>query len=265
MKSNKIENVEQYSGNLGNIAESIIKNNEIPKNTILLNKDIMPSKGKFYPNDIYIKKLTSTELKNLSTVTETNVNNVFNTVLSKNVIGVDVNDIMLNDKIWFIFYLRSVTYNDLKYKIKYHCDECGTNDTYDTSFNDIKVNYISDDIENTIEMDDNTKLEVGYTTIGDETQCLQISKNNDMLVEAVDEDMLLFATKLKKINGEKISLMKAYDYIINMDGMTFAKFAHFVDRVEFGIKPYLEIDCKCGAKVHTNLVYSADFFIPKIV
>ena len=74
---------------------------------ILLDKAMLPSNGVFYPNDIYVTPFTGMDLKDLTNI-EGSVNQVLYKILSKRVQGVEIADILTNDKLWFIYYIRNI-------------------------------------------------------------------------------------------------------------------------------------------------------------
>ena len=119
MKSTKIENAEQLVQNGGDMAAiaAAVARQQQDKNYILLNKELLPSKGKFYPDDIKVKKLSPIDLKNLSTMTANTIDGIMNSTIAHCVSGINVNDILIGDKFWFIFYLRQLTYNDMPFNI----------------------------------------------------------------------------------------------------------------------------------------------------
>lgn len=125
MQSKKIEDVPitNQGGDLGEIANAVMQTHSLNNNKVL-NKSLLPSKGLYYPENITYKKLTTIDIKNLSTMTSENMNGVMNGILSRCIDGVNVNDILLGDKMWFIFFLRCETYNDIPTPIKYKCPEC---------------------------------------------------------------------------------------------------------------------------------------------
>ena len=80
MKSEKLDLNNINAGNLGSLMETL--RNEPPKGSVLLDKYQLPSRGKYYPNDIYLKKLNTLNIKNLATLNEQNVNNIINGVIT---------------------------------------------------------------------------------------------------------------------------------------------------------------------------------------
>ena len=74
---------------------------------ILINKDLLPSRGRYYKGELYARKLSAIEMKNLSKVRVETVNPVFNQIISSAISGIDLGDVMINDKLWLIYFLRS--------------------------------------------------------------------------------------------------------------------------------------------------------------
>ena len=117
MKSEKIDiSNDPKNGSVKDILAGIV--NQPPKNAILLDKSLLPSKGMFYPDKIYVKKLSTINIKKLATITEQNSNFVINNILKTSIWdgnGFDYTKILVADKIWLIFFLRSYTYNDIPF------------------------------------------------------------------------------------------------------------------------------------------------------
>ena len=147
MQSRKIEdeNILNQGGSLADISRAIIQQQKSTDQP--LNKSLLPSQGLFYHNDISVKKLTTIDIKNLSTVTTDTVDGIMNGILARNVKGVQVNDILVGDKIWLIFYLRSITYDDFPFDIKYQCPECGNMNVFKMQFKDLTVNTLPTDFK----------------------------------------------------------------------------------------------------------------------
>ena len=110
------------------------------------------------------------------------------------------------------------------------------------------------------------KIEIGFPTIGNEVQCNQILREPEKytITGEIDEELLNIACYIKSIDGKKVSLMKAYDYITELDAKSFTNFGNYMTDINFGIKPYFELDCDCTEKVIVPLSLSPDYFMPKI-
>ena len=153
MKSEKIEEngMVNAGGSMADIAMAVASQQK--KNYTVLNKDMLPSKGKYYQGDIQLKKLSTIDIKNLSTLTPDTIDGIINGIVSRCVLGINVNDILVGDKYWLIFYLRNLTYNDYPYSVKYKCESCGKSGLKKTTMKDSIVNYIKDDFSPEYTMD----------------------------------------------------------------------------------------------------------------
>ncbi|MBO7691804.1 MAG: hypothetical protein J6T10_04120 [Methanobrevibacter sp.] len=265
MQSRKIESndIINQGGNLAEITQAVLQ--QTTKNVIPLNKSLLPSRGVFYKGDINLKKLSTLDIKNLSMVTSDTIDGVMNSIIAKNVTGVNINDILVGDKIWLIFYLRSITYNDYPYQIKYQCDNCNNIDTFQMRFDNLNVSYLPEDFNYEYTMNNGDTIVIGFPTIGNEIECNAILREPDKYsITPIDESLLNISSYIKSINGEIKSAMSAYRYIENLDALSFTNFANYMTDVNFGVKPYIEIDCSCGNKVAVPLTFSPDYFMPKI-
>lgn len=265
MQAKKIEDeVINQGGDLGQITQSLMAN--VQNNYLVLNKSMLPSKGLFYHQDIKYKKLSTIDIKNLSTVTSETIDGVMNSVLARNIIGVNINDIFVGDKIWLIFYLRNVTYNDYPYNIRYKCSSCGYFKNFEMRFNDLVVDYLKEDFNYTYKMNNGDTVEISFPTIGIEVQCNQILQEPEKytMTGIIDDELMNIACYIKSINGKNMSLMKAYNYIENLDALSFTNFSNYMSEVNFGVKPYLNITCECGNTETVPLTFAQDYFMPKI-
>ena len=264
MQSRKIDETEIQGGDMAQIARAVAAQQQ--KNITALNKDLLPSKGKYYQSDLYVKKLSTIDIKNLSTLTVDTIDGVMNSIIAHCVQGINVNDILVGDKYWLVFYLRNLTYNDYPFYVKYQCKECGKVGMFKTQMNDIIVNYIKDDFNPTYTMNNGDTIEIGFPTIGNEVQKNQIMREPEKYTVdgVIDEQILNIACYIKAINGSKISIMRAYNYICELDALSFTNFGNYMADIDFGVKPYFEIPCDCSNKILAPISLSAEYFMPKI-
>ena len=106
----------------------------------------MPSRGRYYTEDIYVKKFSTLNIKNLSTINEKNANYIINSTISSCVLNIDTNKILVGDKLWFIFYLRALTYDDLPFQIKHKCEHCENTVNLEFTLKNLKVDYLDKDV-----------------------------------------------------------------------------------------------------------------------
>lgn len=270
MQSKKIDGEEinniinNSNGDLGAVAAALM-NQQKNNNQIEINKSLLPSRGIFYPNQIFVKKLTTVDIKNLSLVNPINFDATINGILAKNVFGIDVNDILSGDKMWFIFYLRKITFEDLPYEIKYNCESCGNAEVYNMYFKDLIITQLDEKFDYNYLMKNNDNIVVGFPRISDEIQENIMIKDPEAYGKSTfDADLLNIALFIKEINGKKVSILNAYNYIYSLDGMSFTAFSNYMGNIYFGVKPYIKIKCKCGSEIISPLVFNAEYFMPNI-
>lgn len=262
MKSEKIDvNNSPKSDNLKDIIAEF--ENQPPKNSILLDKSLLPSKGKLYPEQIYVKKLSSLNIKKLATITEQNSTFIINSTIKSCLWGIDTDKILVADKLWLIFYLRAYTFNDLPYKLRGKCEGCGTISSFDFVLKDLNITYYENELPEYFEINGD-KISVRFPTISTEAAVEKL-KNDPQLVIDIDPGFLDFSSYIYKINGKEVSLMTAYEYVCELDGMSFSKFTNLVGDYMFISNPVAVFECPhCGGTVELPVPLSPSFFLPKI-
>jgi len=248
--------------------KSVIVEANTNSNQIMINKDSLPSKGSYYPNDIFARKLNAKEIKQLSTVDQQNVNAVFNKIIGDCLTGVEMRDILINDKIWFIYYLRSITFNDMAMNVRCHCDLCGTDSNQDYVLNKLLVTHPAKDLPEAIKLPNKDTITPGFPTIGTEIQINRL-KNDPNVIETVDEEIMTICAHINEINGKKVSLWDAYCYFsvdgCKGSGYDFAYFCQSMKDYVFGAKSFFKTDCSCGEEIYGEISLTPDFFVPKII
>lgn len=265
MQSKKIddEQIKNSGGDLAELTKAILQ--QQIKNEKPLNKSLLPSKGLLYKNDLFVRKLSTIDIKNLSTVTADTVDGVMNGILARNVKGININDILVGDKIWLIFYLRNITYNDYPFAMKYICPECNTTALFNMTFNDLVITYLPEDFNYDYVMSNGDVVTIGFPTIGNEIETNLILREPEKYsMTPIDEELINIGNYIKTINGVPQSIMQSYRYIENLDATSFSNFANYMADVNFGVKPYVNIKCSCGNVVQAPLSFSSDYFMPKI-
>lgn len=234
-----------------------------PKGSVLLDKSMLPSRGKFYSENIYVKKLTALNIKKLATITEKNSDYTINNMIMSCLWGIDYNKILAGDKLWLLFYLRSITYNDLPFKIKETCPYCGMITSYDYVLKNLDISYYDNELPEFFDVDGD-KVEVRFPTISTESAVEKIKNDPNVLME-IDPELLRFSSYIYKVNGEKYSLMRAYEYMTEMSAMAFSKFSNELSEHMFIAKPFGKFICPgCGEEVEFQIPLVPTFFMPKI-
>ena len=234
-------------------------------NKILINKDLLPSKGKYYKTDLYSRKLSAIEMKELSKVTRESVDRVFNSTIASAIDGIELADVQRNDKLWLIYYLRSITYNDIPMKVQGECKSCGKKDWYDYRLMNLDVVYAEKELEKELVLPNGDTLELRFPTIGDEIEIAR-TKNNPAYIENIDADVMTVASHISSINGESVSIYEAYTYFARGKGsaLDYAKLVSHLKKFAFGARPYAKFSCSCGEYAEAEVPLTSDFFLPEI-
>lgn len=247
-------------------AQDSISNQSVQttKKGILLDKSLLPSNGVFYQNDIYITPFTGMDLKDLTNI-DGSVNQILYKILSKRVQGINTVDILTNDKLWFIYYIRNITYKNRPIQIKCTCPECNSQSVYDFTFEKLNVEHYDNHLPSKqLKMPNEDMIEFTFPTIGTENAILRI-KNNPQIIEAIDDQFMLLASYIDTVNGKKMSIWDAYNYIKEVDAMTFCFIINTLDKYSFACDRTANFVCpECGAKLNPIVEMDQEFFIPKI-
>lgn len=237
--------------------------NKIPSNALLLDKSLLPSRGKYYPMDLYVTKMNTKNIKNLSTLTEQNANYIFNTVLTSCVHNIDINKILLGDKLWLIYYLRAFTFDDRGFMLKHKCNHCESNVSLEYHLKNLMVDYLDNPVPEAITLENGDVITTKFPDIASEIQTSRI-KNSDDIIENIESDLLDFSVNIATINGKKVNLMQAYEYVCNMDGSCFSDLIQQMSKFTFTVKPFAEFQCpECGETVIEKVPFTPQFFLPK--
>lgn len=231
----------------------------------LIDKNLLPSRGQYYKNDLYARKLSAIECKDLSKVRKENVNAVFNKVIGSAISGVDLADILVNDKLWLIFYLRAVTYDDPPISVVGVCKSCENTKIYQYTLKNLDVTYADKVLPESFDLPNGDKITLRFPTIDTEIEVSK-TKADPNMIENIDEDVMTIASHIKTINGETVGVYEAYEYFVRGNGSAkdFSRLTSILREYSFGAKPLAKFKCECGEDVLAEVLLTADFFLPKL-
>ena len=240
------------------LVEEETKKTEIPAGYERI--ESLPSGGKFYPKGtkIYSRPLKVIELKKLAGMDGDNFNDVIRSVLKDSVIGIDVDEIILVDKLFIILWQRANTFGKEKFDVNFICPECGKESTYGFDLSCVSIKGVPDDCG----------LDVEYK-IGEDTITLDMIRIGDeskmeRLAEGVDRDIYTMALRIGTLNGKEVDEVTAYNYITDMNPENFMQLVEIMNTADVELKPNLTVDCKkCGGRVEIPLSFRGNFFLPK--
>jgi hypothetical protein len=228
----------------------------------------LPSGGIFYQGrKIMARPLNVLEVKMLASINETNVNHVINQVLDRVIRGVAVDELLVADKLYIVFWLRANTYKDDGYKVEFDCLRCGATSDYEFGLNMLNIEYIKEKYLALNEMStpSGIKFKARYLNVKDENKVsdfLESYKGS----EEFDEDVLSLANMIEEINGEKMSLLQKYSFFLSekCTPSDYAYIESFVRHVDFGVDPIMQVKCtKCGGTSPVAISFRSDFFVPQ--
>ena len=268
MKSEKPIAAPNVGGSLTDVTAAVLDQQninlkkEIPDNAVMVNSEILPSKGVAYKKPIYVTPLTTQDLKNLNTMTEENATARINGVLFSCIHGISYKDILEGDKLWLLFYIRSVTYDDFPIFIKYKCKECGRQGVHKVTMKNLNVRHLKDDYVPTLELPKcGDKLTLRLPSIRNEDRANSL-KNNEQFNQSLDPELLDLCIYIEALNDEEVKTFDAYQYLLKMNAYDFSVYSNYLLDYNFGIVPSVEIPCACGTTVVEGIGFTSDFFMP---
>jgi|TARA_R110001592_G_scaffold65278_3_gene200456 hypothetical protein len=231
--------------------------------------DELPSKFKLYPTGtkIFARPLKVLEVKMLSSLTNDNFHHVITEVLKKSVRGIEIDKLLVSDKLFIIFWLRANTYKNSGYTVDFDCNMCDTHSTYEFEIDNLDIIDIKDDYNpnDTLKLPQcGDELTTRQLTIAEENNVKNFQTRNRRSLTEFDEDILTIANLIKTINGKEESLMYKYDYIVSMNPIDFGKIESYLNHFDMGISPIMNVTCKnCGGIADVAVSFRPEFFVPK--
>jgi len=230
----------------------------------------IPSKYKLYPvgTSILGRQLKVPEVKKLALINENNFNFVINEILKVATKGINIDDLLLGDKIYIIMWLRCNTYREPGYDLSFQCSQCDKDSTYEFTLDKLNIKYIRDDfsydkLNTTLKNGDNITFK--FLTVKDEQIALKFKQtyaNSNMKVN--DEDILNIANSIITINGKEDSLLNKYGYVNNLKSTEYAYINSYIKQFDIGVRYGVDATCKlCGGVTPVGITFQGDFFIPE--
>lgn len=230
----------------------------------------LPSGGSFYPEGTKIvgRPLKVLEVKQLSSINEENADNIINSVLRKAIKGISVDEILIADKLYIMFWLRSNTYRESGYIMKYNCNTCKQDAQYEFLLENLSIKTVHKDFSmeklSFILSKSGDKLTFGFPTIREEKIADEF-KANASYINNIDSDIVGLCVLIKSINGESKNMLEKYTYIINLHPMDYAYMISYINKWSFGINPLVNVTCEhCGGGSVMGVSFHGDFWIPDI-
>lgn len=226
----------------------------------------LPSNYRLYApgTQIYARPFKTLDVKLLSSLNQINYNEIINQVLSRTVSGINVEDLLIADKLYLIFWIRANTYKDSGYKVEYSCGNCESNNVSEIMLSDFNIKYINENYTESYEL---TLKESGHVLtfhqprVREELITEIHIKNNPRM--NYNQDILNTASTISTINSERQSLSSIYDFLIGLEAPDYAYIESYIKHCDFGLDPIVKTQCAhCKEDNRVAVTFREDFFIP---
>lgn len=231
--------------------------------------DNLPSKCLFYEPGTQIvgRALKTLEVKQLTTIDESNADYIINSIIDKAVKGIKVDDLLVADKLYILFWLRANTYRESGLSVSFNCPSCRAISTYDFTLDCLDIKSCEDDIDYDSELilpASQQTVKFRFKRIKDENKIASFLAKNKNLHTKYDLDILNIAGVISHINGEESnSLFNNYEFLVNLEPVDYAYILSGLEYIDIGVSDRLSVVCnKCGGHTHTGVSFRPDFFIP---
>lgn len=227
----------------------------------------LPSRYRLYKSGTKItgRPLKVIEVKKLSSLMEGNADYIVNDILRRTIRGINVEDILVADKLFLILWLRANTYRDSGYVVDFTCSKCDQDSQYHFDLNNLDVQELSDEYipDNEITLKSGNRVNIRFLTIGDELKRSRFKEMNLKSVGEIDDDLLNISMMLTDLNNPNMSMIEKYYWVMNMEPGDFTYIASYIQKYGMGIKPYVNVKCdNCGGTGPVGISFRSDFFLP---
>jgi hypothetical protein len=264
-----IDDVPETSQTTQEAPQSVSKENPIDSGYHAIEE--LPSAGRFYPEGtiIYGRPLKVIECKQLSSLNENNGDALINSVLRRAIKGIDVEKILVADKLYILLWLRGTTFPSSDYGIDFTCDLCKKSNKYNLSLDHIQTRQIEESFtldKLHFKIPNGDEIDFSFPTIAEEKLADQFKANMGSKIPDLDSDIVSQCVLLRKINGESKTMLEKYNYIATMKPSDYTYMLSYIEHWSFGIKWVIDVSCKeCGGANTISAIFfmSSEFFLPR--
>lgn len=229
----------------------------------------LPSDGLLYPKGTEIcgRPLKVTEIKKLSAIGEGNSEFIIQDILKKTIIGIEIDNIYMADRLFLLLWLRYNSFKDSNFKVDFECTKCESDSTFHFNVNeDIEVQQLSPDYspDKIIELCISKKrIKLKYLTIGEHNKLTNFKEKNKKSLMGFDDELLGLAEMITEVDGDELSLIEKYNFVERLDSQDYVMLTNYIDKYGMGIKPYMNVTCdKCGGKSLMAVTFHRSFMLP---
>ena len=228
----------------------------------------LPSLNKLYPDGTRIlgRPLKVLEVKKLSSLGDGNAEFIINDILRKTIKGINVDNILIADKLFLVMWLRSNSFKDSSYRVDFHCDKCEKDSDFHFDVDsDLEVQHLSNeyDPDKSLRLSTGQTIKIKFLTIEDSNKVERFKEVNKGSFMEIDSEILTIAAMISEIDGEEVSLLRKYEFVIGSSPQDFSYIVSYIEKFGMGLKPYMNVKCtKCGGISQMAITFHQSFFLP---
>ena len=223
-----------------------------------IEKVVLPSNGLLEdtPKEVEIRGMKGIEISTLfSSLTDAAVDKIIRSVVTPTL---NTDTMCDEDKKFILYKTRELTFgNEITQELT--CPNCGNKHKYEVKHSDLETVYLDEDILNEpVELPDGTKITKRVATKEVWDKISRYKEKRDLPKEYAF--ILLFVSKIDKVNGEKLALGELIAYLENLEGRALVKLTEGLD-FNFGLDTTFDVRCKtCDTKFVGGIGINADLF-----
>lgn len=229
----------------------------------------LPSCGRTYLNGIefFGRPLKVLEVKKLSSMTDVNMDYIINDILKRTIKGLDLDSLLMGDKLYLIFWLRANTYKESGFTVPFTCNLCEAEESYDFTLDNLQIKYLTDKYsEDKLIFTANNKDKIKFhlLTVKEEPIKDKFKSQFGQVIKGIDDDILDIAMCIDSINGDDLKLFDIYNYLVDISPSEFSYITSYIRQFDFGTLPVLNVKCNsCGGDSPVAVTFREDFFFPR--
>jgi hypothetical protein len=242
----------------------------------------LPTLGKAHTfgDTINLRPMKTTEEKYFSTMAgKANAHKIISQLIkSCSDIPIDPIDLIIDDRLYILFKLRSITYGNI-YNIDIACSACETKYTYNYNIDSSEIRYLTGDLNFEANLPvSGDKLLLRRITGRDELAVMNYEKqvgktkreikrgpdSNDT-IEGDDSYIYRLALQIYSVNGIEIKGKERLSYVENLYGKDSLMIRQSIDDNSLGLELRFIAECpNCGADNETLMPMTPEFFRPRV-
>lgn len=213
----------------------------------------LPSNGRAYPiSSVRIRPMVFADEKAMASARR-NKEDAINTILSRCVAGVNVQDLLLMDKLFLLFKLREISYGET-YTVLVPCVGCSHDNRLSFKLSDLPVEHLPKDFTNPKEVElpmTKVKALIKIPTVAEERFLL----NENLLYD----NLWRFVLKINEIDDPVVITKFLQDSRLPLKDIH--KITNTISMLDYGIQTKIKFICEnCKVDNITTLPITADFF-----